>query len=103
MQSEIESISRLKNPKFKVSCHYLITRKGKVIQMVRERNVAWHAGISFWRSDLHTHHSFGCNIVLQYATAPQGNTMQQNRHMLQHETEMLQHLIKILVHGMFPT
>ena len=29
MQSEIESIKRLKNPKSKVSCHYLINRKGK--------------------------------------------------------------------------
>ena len=29
MQSEIESIKRLKNPKAKVSCHYLITEKGK--------------------------------------------------------------------------
>ena len=34
MQSEIESIKRLKNPKYKVSCHYLINRKGKIIQMV---------------------------------------------------------------------
>ena len=30
MQSEIESINRLKNPKFKVSCHYLINREGKI-------------------------------------------------------------------------
>ena len=29
MQSEIESIKRLKSPKHKVSCHYLINRKGK--------------------------------------------------------------------------
>ena len=32
MQSEIESIKRLKNPKYKVSCHYFINRKGEVIQ-----------------------------------------------------------------------
>ena len=50
MQSEIESIKRLKNPKHQVSCHYLITRKGKVIQMVRESNVAWHAGRSKWKN-----------------------------------------------------
>ena len=49
MQSEIESIERLKNPKFKVSCHYLINRKGKVVQMVRDRNIAWHAGESRWK------------------------------------------------------
>ena len=45
MQSEIESIERLKNPKHKVSCHYLINRKGIVIQMVKELNVAWHRKI----------------------------------------------------------
>ena len=49
MQSEIESIERLKNPKHKVSCHYLINRKGIVIQMVKELNVAWHAGKSKWK------------------------------------------------------
>ena len=36
MQSEIESIKRLKN-KNKVSCHYFINRKGKVIQMVKRQ------------------------------------------------------------------
>ena len=35
MQSEIESINKLKNPKAKVSCHYLINRKGKIVQMVK--------------------------------------------------------------------
>ena len=49
MQSEIESIRRLKNPKFKVSCHYLINRKGQIFQLVRDKNIAWHAGKSKWQ------------------------------------------------------
>lgn len=49
MQSEIESINRLKNPRFKVSCHYLINRKGKIRQMVKDRDIAWHAGKSKWK------------------------------------------------------
>ena len=49
MQSEIESIKRLKNPKSKVSCHYLINREGKIIQMVKDMNTAWHAGKSKWK------------------------------------------------------
>ena len=49
MQSEIESIKRLKNPRQKVSCHYLINRKGEVIQMVKDKNIAWHAGKSRWK------------------------------------------------------
>ena len=50
MQSEIDSIKRLKNPRFKVSSHYLINRKGTVIQMVREKHTAWHAGKSRWKN-----------------------------------------------------
>ena len=49
MQSEIESVDRLKNPKYKVSCHYLINRKGEITRMVKDRNIAWHAGRSKWK------------------------------------------------------
>ena len=50
MQSEIESIKRLKDLKHKVSCHYLINRKGQIIQMVQDMNIAWHAGKSKWKN-----------------------------------------------------
>ena len=50
MQSEIASIKRLKNRKAKVSCHYLISRKGEITQMVKENKVAWHAGKSKWKN-----------------------------------------------------
>ena len=48
MQSTIESIKRLKNPNTKVSCHYLIDKKGSIIQMVPDKFIAWHAGKSKW-------------------------------------------------------
>ena len=50
MQSEIESIKRLKSKKSKVSCHYLINRKGKLTQIVKDLNIAWHAGKSKWKN-----------------------------------------------------
>ena len=50
MQSEIESIKRLKDVKSKVSCHYLINRKGSVVQIAEEKNIAWHAGKSKWKN-----------------------------------------------------
>ena len=50
MQSEIESINRLLNKNSKVSCHYLINRKGIIMQMVRENKTAWHAGVSKWKN-----------------------------------------------------
>ena len=49
MQSEIESINRLLNKNSKVSCHYLINRKGQVFNMVPDKLVAWHAGKSKWK------------------------------------------------------
>ena len=48
MQSERESLSRLCDPKFKVSCHYLIGESGNVHRLVQDNNVAWHAGKSCW-------------------------------------------------------
>ena len=50
MQSEIESIKRLIHKNSKVSCHYLINRKGKIMQMVKENKIAWHAGVSKWKN-----------------------------------------------------
>ena len=49
MQSEIESLKRLKSPKYKVSCHYLINRKGLITKMVPDTKIAWHAGKSKWK------------------------------------------------------
>ena len=50
MQSEIESLQKLSNAKSKVSCHYFIGRKGKIIKLVPDKNIAWHAGKSRWKS-----------------------------------------------------
>ena len=64
MQSEIESVKRLKNPKFKVSCHYLINRKGKIVQMVKDECVAWHAGKSKWKKFINLNkNSIGIELV----------------------------------------
>ena len=64
MQSEIESIKRLKDPKYKVSCHYIINRKGDVTQMVREENIAWHAGKSKWKKFKNlNNYSIGIELV----------------------------------------
>ena len=52
MQSEIESIKRLKSKKSKVSCHYLINRKGQVLNMVPDSYISWHAGISNWKNKI---------------------------------------------------
>ena len=49
MQSERESIKRLCNPKAEVSSHFVITQYGKIYRLVRDNQIAWHAGKSCWK------------------------------------------------------
>ena len=64
MQSKIESVKRLLSPKNKVSCHYLIDRKGQILKMVEENKVAWHAGQSKWKNFINLNkNSIGIEIV----------------------------------------
>jgi len=37
-------LSWMRNPQAKASAHYLVTRQGKVYQMVRDEDASWHAG-----------------------------------------------------------
>ena len=64
MQSEIACIKKLKDPTSKVSCHYLINRRGNVIKMVEEKNIAWHAGKSRWKKYVNLNkNSLGIELV----------------------------------------
>jgi len=50
MQSERESLIRLCNRKSNVSSHYFIKNNGKILKLVEDYNVAWHAGKSNWKN-----------------------------------------------------
>lgn len=43
------SLSWLRNPKSRVSSHYLVSKQGDIACLVDESMMAWHAGTSFWR------------------------------------------------------
>jgi N-acetylmuramoyl-L-alanine amidase len=49
MKSAQAAIDRLRDPKARVSSHYLVDEDGNVVAMVPEARRAWHAGISSWR------------------------------------------------------
>ncbi len=49
MKSEKKAIKRLTSFRSKVSCNYLIKNSGKIILIVPDLYVAWHAGISKWK------------------------------------------------------
>ena len=64
------------DPASEVSSHYLVHEDGRIIQMVRESDRAWHAGASSWfgRTDINSC-SIGIEIVnpghtLGYSTFP---------------------------------
>jgi N-acetylmuramoyl-L-alanine amidase len=64
MVSTQAAISWLCNPKSKVSAHYLIDEAGQIIQMVEEKNRAWHAGVAYWAGE---HDINSCSIGIEIA------------------------------------
>ena len=64
MRDQKSAIKRLQSKVAKVSCHYLISRGGKVYQMVQDQDVAWHAGKSKWGKDINLNpKSIGIELV----------------------------------------
>ncbi len=52
MKSDKVAINKLTSKNSNVSCHYFITISGKIIQMVPDLYIAWHAGKSRWKRDV---------------------------------------------------
>ena len=50
MKSEKATINKLTNIQSQVASHYLINRSGKIINLVPDLYIAWHAGISSWKT-----------------------------------------------------
>ncbi len=63
MKNETLAIKRLSDPKSKVSAHYFIKDNGKIINIVPDTYIAWHAGKSLWKSyNSLNKHSIGIEI-----------------------------------------
>ncbi len=60
-----ESIHYLCNPLNKVSTHFLISKEGKIYNLVNIKNRAWHAGKSYWDGDVDINSS-SIGIELDY-------------------------------------
>ena len=50
MKSESDALSRLTDIQSEVSCHYLIKNNGKILKIVPDLYIAWHAGKSSWKN-----------------------------------------------------
>ncbi len=51
MPTEESAIDWLCRPESEVSCHYVVRENGEVLQLVPEKERAWHAGKSFWAGE----------------------------------------------------
>ena len=51
MKRDISAIKKLTSCNSNVSCHYYITKFGKLINLVPDLYIAWHAGNSKWKKD----------------------------------------------------
>lgn len=51
MESSDAALDWLTREESKVSCHYLVDEDGRIAQMVRESERAWHAGQSLWAGE----------------------------------------------------
>ena len=52
MKTLQSAIKRLQSKVAKVSCHYVISKRGTIYQMVNDKDIAWHAGVSKWGNDI---------------------------------------------------
>ena len=64
MSTGTAALSRLCDPKSKVSSHYLVEEDGRIFNLVSDERRAWHAGQSFWAGRRHLNDtSIGVEIV----------------------------------------
>lgn len=64
METAEGALKWLRAPESEVSCHYLVHEDGRVEQLVREVDRAWHAGKSFWKGETDINSaSIGIEIV----------------------------------------
>ena len=50
MKSLRKTLKRFNDPDSKVSCHWLVSKKGSIYKIVEEKNIAWHCGVSRWKN-----------------------------------------------------
>ena len=73
IESYKKAIKHLCNPENKVSCHFLISQKGNIYNLVDENKRAWHAGDAYWKKYIDIN-SLSLGIELDYSENKENNT-----------------------------
>ena len=92
MKNDKLAIRKLTSLNSNVSCHYYITRSGKLIRMIPDLYIAWHAGESNWRNDK----SLNCNSIGVEISNPgrQHGYIKFNKYQIQSLIKLSKFLIK---------
>ena len=88
LKSISESIEYLCSKKNKVSCHFLISKNGKIYNLVSEEKRAWHAGSSYWNKVIDIN-SNSIGIELDYSFYKENNI---------YEKKLIKSLIVLLIY-----
>ncbi len=91
MDDDASALQRLCDTQAEVSCHYMITYDAETIQLVKDDDVAWHAGKSQW-GDLESLNKHSIGIEISY----QGEAS--NEPYLEAQYEALEALLTDLLH-----
>ena len=92
MKKEIDSINKLTNYYSKVSSHYLIKKNGKILTLVPELYIAWHAGVSKWKNfNSINQYSIGIEIS---NSGHENNYTKFNNHQIKSVLRLSEYLIK---------
>ena len=91
MKSERGAIKKLTDENSNVSCHYYITKLGRIIQMVPDLYIAWHAGRSKWKKDISLNKN---SIGIEISNPGHGNGY---RKFSMRQIRSLEKLAKILI------
>ena len=64
MPDDDQALSWLQDPQSQVSSHYFVHQNGEILQLVAEKDRAWHAGVSNWQgiNDINS-----CSIGIEIA------------------------------------
>jgi N-acetylmuramoyl-L-alanine amidase len=67
MKKESAAIDRLTSIQSEVSSHYLIKNSGKIVTIVPDLYVAWHAGKSSWKNIKYLNtRAYGLTFTFRY-------------------------------------
>lgn len=91
IENDADALCVYADPKAELSCHYYIAYDGTLMQLVADKNTAWHAGLSAWGEVQNLNHA-SIGIEMGYPGEKSGQPYAETTY--QTLVPLLQHLLK---------